>query len=363
MRSNDRVNEKHEDDAADDRSEQTARPLAPARGEARIAAHRDMLVNRLRKNTRHLKRWARREGVECYRVYDRDIPEVPLSIDWYAGRVCLAARLRPDERDAEDHDEWMEALRGGVASALEVPVEHVYTRHRQRQKGATQYQPAGRTDQRFQVVEGGRRFWVNLSDYLDTGLFLDHRPLRLRVGAEVAGLRFLNLFSYTGAFTVHAGAGGAVSTTSVDLSATYQQWARDNLDLNDLRGPQHRLVRADALKWLDEPSVRGERFDRVVADPPTFSNSKRMDDVFDVQRDHPALLDRLAGLVVPGGVVYFSTNARRFRPEGALASSAEGGNVWKVEEITESTIPVDFRDRKIHRAWRLIRGDGRGPGR
>jgi 23S rRNA G2069 N7-methylase RlmK/C1962 C5-methylase RlmI len=162
---------------------------------------------------------------------------------------------------------------------------------------------------------------------------------------------------------VHAGAGGAVSTTSVDLSATYQHWARDNLDLNDLRGPQHRLVRADVLKWLDDPSVRGERFDRVVADPPTFSNSKRMDDVFDVQRDHPSLLDRLAGLVVPGGVVYFSTNARRFRPEGALALAAAPGSVWAVEEITKSTIPFDFRDRKIHRAWRLIRGDGRGPGR
>ena len=329
----------------------------PPFGAERTAAHCEMLANRLRKNLRHVRKWAKRAQVTCYRVYDRDIPEVPLSVDWYDGRVCVAARLRPEERYAPDFEAWSEALRLTVAQTLEVAPSQVYARQRERQRGAAQYAPQAREAQRFEVVEGGRRLWVNLSDYLDTGLFLDHRPLRARVATEARGRRVLNLFCYTGAFTVHAVGGGATHTTSVDLSATYLQWARENLTLNGMGGPTHRLVREDVMRWLDDPAVLRERFDLVVADPPTFSNSKRMTDVFDVQRDHEALLWRLARVVPPGGVVYFSTNARRFRPGGPLAVSAPATH-WTVTEISDATIPEDFRDRKIHRAWRLERRPG-----
>jgi len=345
------------DDDAQSRGLGQAPGEAPAFGPERTAAHCEMLANRLRKNLRHVRKWAKRAQVTCYRVYDRDIPEVPLSVDWYDGRACVAARLRPEERDASDFEAWSEALRLTVARTLEVPPEQVYARERQRQRGAAQYQPQAREAQRFEVVEGGRRLWVNLSDYLDTGLFLDHRPLRARVGAEAQGRRVLNLFCYTGAFTVHAIGGGATHTTSVDLSATYLQWARENLALNGMGGPTHRLVREDVMRWLDDPAVLRERFDLVIADPPTFSNSKRMTDIFDVQRDHEALLWRLARVVSPGGVVYFSTNARRFRPGGPLAAGAVDAH-WTVAEITEATIPEDFRDRRIHRAWRLERRRG-----
>ena len=199
--------------------------------------------------------------------------------------------------------------------------------------------------ERFVVHEGGSRFWVNLSDYLDTGLFLDHRVMRGLVRAEASGKDVLNLFAYTGAFTVHAAAGGACGTVTVDMSRTYLDWARDNLALNGLGGPHHHLVQADALRWLDEAPA--SRWDLVVCDPPTFSNSKRMEASFDVQRDHVRLLRAVLRVTRPGGVVYFSTNFRRFKPE---PEAFEG---TRVLEISDRTVPEDFRDKRIHRAWRI----------
>lgn len=303
----------------------------------------DMLANRLRKRARHLRKWARRQGVGCYRVYDRDIPEIPLAIDCYEGRLHMARYRRRDEPGPD----WMEAMAQAAGAALEVPRERIFIKERQRQRGVAQYERLDRQRERFEVHEGGHRFLVDLGDYLDTGLFLDHRLTRARVEREAAGARFLNLFCYTGAFTVYAAAGGARETTSVDMSRTYLDWARDNLARNGFTGPAHRLVRADVDVYLDE--ARPGSFDLAVLDPPTFSNSKKMQDVLDIQRDHVALVNRTLALLRAGGVLYFSTNYRRFKLDDAHIRARD------VADITAETIPEDFRNQRIHRCWRMVR--------
>lgn len=295
-------------------------------------------ANRLRKNFKHLKRWAEREGTDAFRVYDRDMPEHPVVVEWYAGRALV--QLFPRREAGE------EAMRAEVGAAVEevlgVPAAAVHWKtHRPHRWGESQYERQGKGGERFTVQEGGLRFWVNLDDYLDTGLFLDHRGTRARVRSEARGKRFLNLFCYTGAFTVHAAAGGAAATTSVDLSATYLDWAEANLEVNGLSGRQHRTVQADAVEWL-EARPPGP-YDLIVLDPPSFSASKRARR-FDVQRDHPRLLRQALDLLAPGGVLYFSTNFRGFRPdERAL----------KGEELTPRSLPPDFHQRDIHRCWRV----------
>jgi 23S rRNA G2069 N7-methylase RlmK/C1962 C5-methylase RlmI len=312
----------------------------------------EMLGNRLRKRVRHLRKWAKREGVSCYRLYERDIPEVPLVIEWYEGKVHVAefAAAR-DVRSAptgEEHERWLDALLRMVAETLGIERSEVFVKTRERQVGSKQYQRVA-TDGRTSVVhEDGLEFQVNLSDYLDTGLFLDHRLTRARVRREADGKRVLNLFGYTGAFTVHAAAGGARSTTTVDLSRTYLDWARTNLELNGLSGPRHRLIRADVLRFLADPGRRDEEYDLVVVDPPTFSNSKGMQGHFDVRAHHGELLRRVIGLVSPGGVVYFSTNSRRFRLDTEALPRA------RIEDITEATTPEDFKGKLAHRCYRLV---------
>ncbi|MCB9539488.1 MAG: class I SAM-dependent methyltransferase [Myxococcales bacterium] len=305
-----------------------------------------MFANRLRKNARHRRKWARRAGVSCYRLYDRDIPEVPLAVDWYDGRLHVAEFVRPDDRDADEHEAWLDVVVARGAEALQVAPEAVYLKRRQRQKGASQYERQDGSGERFEVTEGGLRFWVNLRDYLDTGLFLDHRQTRAMVRAEAEDRRVLNLFAYSGTFSVYAADGGARATTTVDLSNTYCAWARDNLALNGHDGPQHRVEQADVLTWLDDTFERGDRFDLVVLDPPTFSNSKRMRDTWDVQRDHPELLASTLRLLSHGGVLYFSTNARRFRLEPPAGAA--------VTDLTAETVPPDFTKRP-HRCWRMVR--------
>lgn len=308
-----------------------------------------MLAGRLRKNVRHLARWAAREQVACYRLYDRDIPEVPLTIDRYEGEVVVAAWERGDADPA-----WLPAMLAEIARTLEVAPDRIHARVRRRQKGLAQYERTSDRGERVEVGEGGLRFWVNLDDYLDTGLFLDHRWARARVRAEAAGKRVLNLFCYTGAFTVYAAAGGAAATTSVDLSATYLAWAGDNLALNRLADPRHELVRADVLAWLEQPSPA--RYDLVVLDPPSFSNSKKMRGVLDLERDHPYLVGACLQRLAPGGVLYFSTNHR------SLKLAVDDLDV-AVEDLTRPSIPPDMRDAKIHRLWRIRRaGDGDGFG-
>ncbi len=322
-------------------------PLPSAVTPERRAAQAEMFVNRLRKNARHRRKWAKREGVTCYRLYDRDIPEVPMVIDWYEGRLYGAIVPHEDTPDEEAEalgEAWLEAAR----AALEVAPERSYLKRRERQRGSAQYTPVARQGERFEVGEAGLRFWVNLSDYLDTGLFLDHRQTRELVAAEARGKRVLNLFAYTGSFTVHAAAAGARSTTTVDSTPTYLRWAQDNLRLNGLEGFQHELIRSDVGEYLRGARAAGARFDLVVLDPPTFSNSKGTP-TFDVRRHHPALFELLWGVVSPGGVVYFSTNARKFK----LSEEIRAG--WEAEEITERTVPPDFEQRRPHMCWRCVR--------
>lgn len=296
-----------------------------------------MLANRVRKNLRHLGKWARREAVTCWRVYDRDIPELPITVDTYEGALVIND-YRAFERD---DDAWLDAAVAAVQTAL--PGE-VFVKRRERFAHRGPAQQYERQDDRGAwrtVHEGGHRFRVNLSDYVDTGLFLDHRITRARVAAEPART-MLNLFGYTGAFSVYAAAAG-MQTTTVDLSRTYLDWAGENLALNGLSGE---LVHDDVRDFLAAARRAGRRWDVVVVDPPTFSNSKRMDYVWDVQRDHAALLADV--LAVTGGVVWFSTNRRRFVLELADPSLA-------IADVTRATIPPDFRDARVHHAYRIAR--------
>lgn len=339
-----------------------ARDTAVADGtaEARpLSEGAQMVANRLRKNLRKLKAWREREQVTCYRAYDADLPEYAAAIDVYTTdeptpRTFLhvqeyaAPATIPEPVQRRRLNELLAAARDVFA----VPREHVALKTRARGKGGSKY---GHFDSRGEFIvvrEGDARLRVNLFDYLDTGLFLDHRPMRLRLAEEAQDTRFLNLFAYTGAATVHAAVGRARTTTTVDLSGTYLEWCADNLQENGIGGSRHRLVQADAMRWLEEDT--GE-YDLVFCDPPTFSNSKRADD-FDVQAAHVPLLRAAMARLARDGVLYFSNNFRRFKlDEAAVATFAE------CVEITPRTIPPDFeRDARIHRCWRLRHPGARG---
>ncbi|HJU38193.1 MAG TPA: bifunctional 23S rRNA (guanine(2069)-N(7))-methyltransferase RlmK/23S rRNA (guanine(2445)-N(2))-methyltransferase RlmL, partial [Tahibacter sp.] len=308
-----------------------------------------MLKNRLEKNRRHLKKRVEREHVECWRLYDADLPEYAAAIDVYGDHLHIQEYQAPASIPEETaRTRWRELVRV-AGETLGVPREKIALKQRYRAKGGEKY---GRMDQRgelLEVEEGGLRFFVNLWDYLDTGLFLDHRPLRARVRELARGKRFLNLFCYTGTVSVYAAAGGAASTTSVDLSTTYLEWASRNLTLNGHAGAKHRLVQADALAFAQ--TDRGT-YDLIFVDPPTFSNSKRAAD-FDVQRDHATLLLACAERLAPGGLILFSNNFRRFSLDTAALAGLD------TRDISASTIPFDFeRDPKIHRAWELRHATG-----
>jgi 23S rRNA (guanine2445-N2)-methyltransferase / 23S rRNA (guanine2069-N7)-methyltransferase len=329
-----------------------ARPVQrPAFGGLRADADRQAaeFSNRLKKLARHLRRWPTKRGITCYRIYERDIPEVPLVVDRYEDALHIAEFDRPHERTAAEHADWLDHMIRTAAEALETPQELVFVKRRQRQRGAEQYERFDDARVVKIVNEGGLKFEVNLSDYLDTGLFLDHRVTRSMVRDAAAGKRFLNLFAYTGSFTAYAAAGGASETTTVDLSPVYLEWAERNLELNGLAGPQHRLVRADSREFIASLGGRPQ-FDLAVIDPPTFSNSKRVEDDWDVQQDYQWLLNETLRCLTPGGVIYFSTNSRKFKfDEGALRGAA-------VREISKQTVPEDFRNQRIHRCWRIVKG-------
>jgi 23S rRNA G2069 N7-methylase RlmK/C1962 C5-methylase RlmI len=239
----------------------------------------------LANNVRHLRRYPSR-GITCYRVYEKDSPDVPLVIDRYEDRVHVFEYEREHSRNAAQQGDWLDSCRDVIAEVMQTPKEHVYMKMRLRQRGLRQHERLGDSNETFEVQEDGLRFLVNLNDYTDTGLFLDHRLTRQMVRKQAAGKRFLNLFCYTGSFTVYAAAGGAASTSSVDLSYTYLDWAHANLDLNGLDGPQHRYMRSDIRRWLRDHPV-GPHYDLAIVDPPTFSNSKSTEEDWDVLRDHP----------------------------------------------------------------------------
>ncbi|MDZ3797179.1 MAG: bifunctional 23S rRNA (guanine(2069)-N(7))-methyltransferase RlmK/23S rRNA (guanine(2445)-N(2))-methyltransferase RlmL [Xanthomonadales bacterium] len=333
-------------------------PLRPPQRELvarELSAGAQMVANRIERNLRKLKNWRSGEGVTCFRAYDADIPEYAAAIDVYAedgGEQRSFLHVQEYAPPAEIPEADVRRRRGellaGAREAFKVPADRTAMKTRERGKGGSKYGRYQQQGERFVVREHGARLWVNLFDYLDTGLFLDHRPLRRRMAKEARGRRFLNLFCYTGVASVQAAVAGAASTTSVDLSATYLQWCADNLALNGLGGAAHQLVQGDALAWLE--AERG-RYDVIFCDPPTFSNSARASD-FDVQREHVRLLRAACARLAQGGALYFSNNFRRFRLDAeAVAQFAD------CEEISASTIPPDFeRNGRIHRAWRLTVG-------
>lgn len=306
----------------------------------------EMFRNRLTKVYRHIGKQARRQGITCYRVYDHDLPEFPFCIEVYEENIYLAEYKRRFEMAEQEHEEFLENSIILICEVLEKPADNVYIKQRQRKPGRLgQYQRIATEQEFFTVQEAGLQFKVNLSDYLDTGLFLDHRITRGMVRNEVAGKRVLNLFCYTGSFSVYAAAGGASKVTSVDLSKTYLQWAEDNMRLNSL-GP-HEFVHADVKQYLDE--LPPDSYDLVVMDPPTFSNSKRMKDFLDIQRDHVELLNKTLAAVSNGGVVYFSTNYRKFELD------ATNIHAVAIKDITKATTPFDFQGKLQRYCFRITK--------
>ncbi|MGZ8243057.1 bifunctional 23S rRNA (guanine(2069)-N(7))-methyltransferase RlmK/23S rRNA (guanine(2445)-N(2))-methyltransferase RlmL [Methylomagnum sp.] len=313
----------------------------------------EMFANRLRKNLKNLGGWARKSGVSCYRLYDADLPEYAVAVDVYQGEqlwVHVQEYEAPSSIDpAKAESRLIEAL-AGLPAVLEIPPAQIFLKVRRRQKGAAQYEKQSESGRFYQVEEGGLKFWVNFEDYLDTGLFLDHRITRQLLRERAEGKSFLNLFAYTGSGTVYAAKGGAASTTTVDMSRTYLDWAQRNLDLNGLRGNRHELIQADCLDWLDEAVDGAWRYDLIFLDPPTFSTSKRMRGTLDIQRDHVGLIRRCVSLLAPGGTLVFSTNHRKFKLDmEALAD-------LKIEDVSRKTIPKDFeRNARIHYCWLIGR--------
>jgi 23S rRNA (cytosine1962-C5)-methyltransferase len=313
----------------------------------KILEQGDMLANRVKKRHQHLRKWAKREGVEAFRIYDKDIPEVPLQIDIYWKYLHIAELLKFQDKDEEQQELWTVYMAERAARALGIPEENVFIKNRRQQKGRNQYEKFARENFTTIIKEGGLEFEINLSDYLDTGLFLDHRVTRSFVRDIAAGSRMLNLFSYTGSFSVYAANGGAMSTLSVDMSNTYSSWAERNLERNGFPiGNLHRVVTANAVEWVEQAVSRGEQFDLIVCDPPTFSNSKKMEGVFDVQKDHPWLIESCVKLLSKRGALIFSNNFRRFKLYEDLVKKYA-----LVDEITNKTIPDDFTKRKPHRCW------------
>ena len=307
----------------------------------------EAFVNRLRKNRRHWDKWARRRGIGCYRLYDRDIPEFPLAIDWYEGEAHAQVFARKGQQPLEEAEE--QAIGAAICQALEIPEQALAFKTRQRQRGLAQYEKTGQRGEPRVVSEAGLKFQVDLHSYLDTGLFLDHRETRALVRQRAQGKRMLNLFAYTGSFSVYAAAGGALATTSVDLSNTYQAWTKRNLELNGFSGDDHHLERADVFEYLDR-AVRERRiFGLIVLDPPSFSNSKKMQEILDVQRDHRRLIEACLELLTPNGELYFSNNRRRFKLDPELEA------MLGCEEITRQTQAEDFKRHPAHRCWILRR--------
>lgn len=303
--------------------------------------------NRLAKNFKHWSKWARRQQLSCYRVYDRDIPEFPLAIDLYRDRAHLQEFDTGWVMSEDEHERWVESVRQSAAEVFNFPPHAVRFKLRARQRGENQYEKTGAAGEDFIVEENGHKFWVNLDAYLDTGLFLDHRETRRMVQARAKDKRFLNLFAYTGSFTVYAAAGGASRSVTVDLSNTYQDWSRRNFELNGMDLKQHKLERADVFSWLDQAVARNRLFDLIVMDPPSFSNSKKMLDVLDVQRDHPRLINACLKLLAPGGELFFSNNLRSFKLETDKIDPCQ------TQDISAQTVPEDFRNKKIHACWRI----------
>ena len=302
-------------------------------------------ANRLQKNIKKIEKWAKQQGLDAYRLYDADLPEYNVAVDRYGDHIVVQEYAAPKNID---ENKARQRLLDAVTATLQVTgieTNKLILKVRQKQKGTNQYEKLANKGEYFYVNEYGAQLWVNLTDYLDTGLFLDHRLTRKMLGEMAKGKDFLNLFAYTGSATVHAALGGAKSTTTVDMSNTYLNWAEQNLILNDIEGKQHKLIQADCLQWLEKCD---RQFDLIFVDPPTFSNSKRMEDSWDVQRDHIKLMRNLKRILRPNGTIVFSNNKRGFKMDFETLDELGLSAV----EISAKTLPLDFeRNKQIHNCW------------
>ena len=310
--------------------------------------------NRLRKMHKHLGKWARRQGISSYRLYDHDLPDQPAVIDWYDGSIVVWTKRRT--RDDTEEADWSRTQRLLTLVEETLNPQHIFHKRRRRQQGRQhvgedgiigQYGKTGETGHYKEVTEHGRRFMVNLSEYLDVGLFLDHRPTRKLVGDKSGNKSLLNLFAYTGSFSVYAATGGARETTTVDLSHRYLSWATENMQLNNIGVDdiKHKMVKSDSLRFVHEAKASGKTYDIIVCDPPTFSNSKGLDSDFSVDRDHPVLLEALGDILAPEGSIIFSTNSRHFPfqlPKSFIA-----------KDLSKSTTDKDFERRPGHLCWEI----------
>lgn len=305
-------------------------------------------ANCLRNRYRHLRKWAKRTCTDCFRLYDREIAQFPVAIDFYAGRFCVHYFSHGKDTD-EPLPELKEEVDKTLRTLFGVTLPMIYWRTRAKSKETRQYEKVAAINEAFTAVEYGVKFKINLIDYLDTGLFLDHRETRRLIAAASMGKRVLNLFAYTCSFSVHAAMAGAAYTKSVDMSNTYTAWGRENFILNALPARNHEIVRADCLKFMDDEIRSGERYDIIIIDPPTLSRSKKMDQLFDIQVDYIQLLNKALVLLNPKGTIFFSTNSRKFIFDVNLFSGC------RIEEISHKTLPIDFRDPKIHRCWKIVK--------
>jgi len=306
-----------------------------------------MFRNRLEKVYKHLRKQAKRQGITCYRIYDHDLPEFPLIIEIYEDKLHLSEYKRKHDMNDDEHEIWLNGCMKTVTEVFQVPEENIFLKTRKRKEGrGSQYQKAAESKNEFVVHENDLRFIVNLSDYLDTGLFLDHRITRQMVKEQSTGKRVLNLFSYTGSFSVYAVAGKASRVTSVDLSKTYLNWAQRNMDLNFNDAANHEVIHADVKQYLK--TVAEKSFDLIIMDPPTFSNSKRMDDFLDIQKDHVELINDCMSILGKEGKLFFSTNYTKFQMENEKLQASE------IKNITKQTTPFDF-EGKLKRQCFLLK--------
>lgn len=343
---------------ANDEPSSKPKPRVPARPMAAFGGLRErderelaQFADRLQKNVRHLRRYPSR-GITCYRVYERDCPDVPLIIDRYEGCVHVAEYEREHSRTFAQQTDWWARVVREISQACEVPEGSIFTKQKHRQKGLTQHERISDEQRTIVAQEGGLRFEVNLTDYIDTGLFLDHRltrgMFRDQVRAFGPGCRVLNLFCYTGAFTVYAAHGGCASSVSVDLSNTYLSWTQRNLGLNGLYRKEHELVRMDVLEYLASCDA-SRPFDLVICDPPTFSNSKSTEEDWQVAQSQAQLFPLLRRVLAPGATVYFSNNYRRFKLDEEMLARLG----FAAKEISRQTVPPEYRNERIHRCWKL----------
>lgn len=304
-----------------------------------------MFDNRLKKVFRILSKQAKQQGVTCYRLYDRDLPEFPLIIDLYEDEVLVTEYRSNHRLSEEEYERWFNDSLEVIQHVLGKDPLQIHIKERKRKESRQdQYQKTDNQQQYIEVGEGGLKFFVNLTDFLDTGLFIDHRITRAMVSKQSAGKRVLNLFCYTGSFSVYAAQGGASEVVSVDLSNTYLEWAKKNMQLNNFIDPCYSYIKADVLQWL--PKVQNDYYDLIVLDPPTFSNSKMMKDVFDIQEMHVDLINQCLSKLNEDGVLYFSTNARKFE----MSTEEING---QVENITTATIPFDFKGKLLRWCYKI----------